>query len=189
MTIMKIALLVSGALVVVALIEHTVHRHLMHRVLFDWRIFRLIFGGHAVVHHRQKRNDSNIRLPIYTHVAWGLPSVALVSFFDYAGAVILALAFLFHPLFWTKLHRAIHGVENNWTQSLWFFDAIAHHHLEHHRRPGKNFGAVFIFTDYLFRTASRPERVTQPRSEVHGGNAYTKSPSPGGVIAPSASIL
>lgn len=158
MIVVRVLTWSAGSLLLVAVVEYLVHRHLMHhhRPFLDKLGLQIVFHGHAIIHHRNGRNDSNVTLPIYTHAVWAFPSIGVVALFDPVGAAILAAAYLGHPLLWTKLHRAIHGLEDNWTKSLWFYDLIAHHHWEHHRRPGKNFGALFIFTDYLFGTASRP---------------------------------
>jgi hypothetical protein len=128
----------------------------MHRPVLDRIGLRRVFHRHAGVHHRDGRNDLNVDLPLRTHFLWGWPALLAAAWFDLAGAGVLAACFVAHAVLWTKMHRAIHGLEENWTQALWFYGAVRRHHLEHHRRPARNFGAVFFFTDRLFRTASRP---------------------------------
>lgn len=155
MIILRVLTWLAGSLLYVALVEYIAHRHFMHRPLLDRLGLRQVFHEHAILHHRDGRNDLNINLPLYVHCIWGLPSVGIVGLFDLVGALILSAVFVCHSILWTKLHRAIHGLEDNWTMSFRFYSVIEHHHQEHHRRPGKNFGGVFLFTDYLFGTASK----------------------------------
>lgn len=152
----KLFLWLAGAVALTALLEYLAHRFFMHRPLLDRFGLRGVFQKHALIHHRDGRNDLNVDLPIRTHFLWGFTFVGVSGYFEIAGAVIVAASFVGHAVLWTRLHRAIHGLEKNWSQSLWIYRAVERHHLEHHRSPTRNFGAVFPFTDYLFFTRSRP---------------------------------
>ena len=140
-------------MLVVAIGEYSSHRWFMHRnrsYLPKW-----IFDNHTIEHHYHKRNDINIDLSVGIHLVVGSPLIIGCYFWGLSCLLALLCAFLFHALVWTKIHRAIHGIENNWTQKLkWFTKFKAHHEL-HHKRPGKNFGVVFLFTDYIFGTKVR----------------------------------
>lgn len=137
-------------MLVVAVGEYSSHRWIMHKK--RWWLPIWIFQNHTIEHHHHKRNDINIDLPIRIHLVVGFPLIVGASFWSWQCLSSLLCAFLFHSYVWTKLHRAIHGLENNWTnKTRWFTEFKSHHEL-HHKRPGKNFGVVFLFTDYLFGT-------------------------------------
>jgi hypothetical protein len=167
MIVCHVLLWVVGCVSFVAVLEYIGHRYFMHRPLMDRFGLPNIFFNHAVLHHRGRRNDRNVDLPVRTHFLWGFPFVGAIGYFDLTGAVVLSLCFVGHAVLWTRIHRAIHGLENNWTKRLWFYRAIERHHLEHHRRPGRNFGAVFFFTDHLFGTYSRPEHTRTAETPDH----------------------
>ena len=60
--------------------------------------------------------------------------------------------FTFHSYVWSKLHRAQHDLEDNWTFRLPWFAELKRHYLDHHIRPSRNFAAMFLWTDHLFGT-------------------------------------
>lgn len=149
------------AVLFIALAEYVSHRYFMHRRLLD-RVGRPdIFQEHAIDHHRDGRTDVGFDLPISRHFLWGSPFIAVIALVDWFGALILSAGILCYAILWTKLHRAIHDVENNWAKLLWCYPIIMRHHQEHHRRPGRNFAFVFPFTDYLFGTVSRPRKYRE----------------------------
>ena len=158
MTIFHLLLWCLGSVGIVATLEYITHRYFMHKYLVDYAGLREVFQKHAIVHHRDGRNDLNVDLPIRTHFVWGFPLIAISTYFSSIGATVLCLCFISHAILWTRLHRAIHELESNWTKRLWCYHAVKCHHLEHHRKPGHNFGAVFIFMDRFFGTYSRPQR-------------------------------
>jgi sterol desaturase/sphingolipid hydroxylase (fatty acid hydroxylase superfamily) len=156
MILSSILLWSFGSVAFLATVEYAAHRYFMHRRLLDRVGLGWVFHYHAIVHHRDGRNDQNVDLPIHVHFVWGFPIIVVCAWVDPIGAGILSACFLGHSILWTRLHRAIHGLENNWTKRLWIYRIIERHHLEHHHRPGRNFGAVFPFMDLLFGTYARP---------------------------------
>ena len=182
MLLLNVTLWFVVAVGFVAVLEYVGHRYFMHRPLMDRFGLPDIFFKHAIIHHRDRRNDQNVDLPVRTHFIWGLPLIAASGYLDPVGAIVFCLCFVCHAVLWTKIHRAIHGLENNWTLRLWFYRAIERHHLEHHRRPGRNFGAVFPFTDRLFGTFSRPERIETAEAPVRASAspASQEGPNRGG---------
>ena len=94
------------------------------------------------------------RKPV-TEVPWaGLSSISVLCGRPYAlGGLIATLTmFTFHSYVWSKLHRAQHDLEDNWTCRLPWFAELKRHHLDHHIRPSRNFAALFLWTDRLFGT-------------------------------------
>ncbi|QHG21047.1 hypothetical protein A6V25_30075 [Nostoc sp. ATCC 53789] len=146
-----------------AVAEYIAHRYFMHQRLLREPTLDRIFRDHALVHHHQGRNDLNVDLPILTHFIWCFPLLISIGWIDPIGAVVLSIVFVCHSILWTKLHRAIHGLENNWTESLCYYKLIERHHLEHHRRPSHNFGAIFTFTDDFFGTTSQSTELREPK--------------------------
>ena len=140
-------------MLVMALAEYSIHRWIMHRKR-KW-IPNWVFKEHSVEHHGKGRNDINIDLPMYLHLTVGSPLVLLSFYYGFLSFVTLMLVFMFHSYMWTKLHRAIHDLEDNWTKKIKYFYKFKLHHELHHKRTGKNFGVVFLFTDILFRTKLR----------------------------------
>ena len=151
---MYLLLWLSGWLLFMAAAERAVHRYVQHRWLFRLNFTHVWFFRHAVLHHRDGRNDLNVDLESSYVLYVAGPIIAAAACFDLGGAVVLAAGFLFYGFLWTKLHRAIHDIENNWARRLWCYPAIERHHLAHHRQPGRNFGAVFFFTDRIFGTCA-----------------------------------
>lgn len=135
---------------VMAIMEYMIHKHTMHRRkmwLPEW-----IWKDHAVEHHKHERNDLNIDLPIHNHLIVGSPLIVGAYFVGLPCLLALLLVFVFHSYTWTKIHRGIHGLEENWLMKTKYYERAKEHHELHHHRPGKNFGVVFMFTDHLFRT-------------------------------------
>jgi hypothetical protein len=151
----RVFLWLLASVAFISLLEYVGHRFFMHRPVLDRFGLRRVFRNHAILHHHGDRNDLNVDLPIMTHFVWGFPILIVIAWIDIVGAMTLSACYVAHSILWTKLHRAIHGLEHNCTKRLWFYALIKLHHLEHHRQPRKNFGAVFPFTDYVFGTAAR----------------------------------
>jgi len=138
---------------VMALAEYSIHRWTMHRWV-KW-LPKFIFWDHAIEHHKHKRNDLNIDLPIYYHLIIGSPLIILSCFMGLPSLIAVLLVFCFHSYTWTKLHRGIHDLEQNWLMKTKYYEKAKDHHIKHHHRPGKNFGVVFLFTDSIFGTKVR----------------------------------
>lgn len=137
-------------IVVMSLAEYWIHRLLMHRP-FPWRT--RLFVRHHLMQHGQHKNDLNIDLPPCEMILYTLPVWGPMLFFSVtAGFTFLGCAMGYGYL-WSKLHRAFHNVEVNWTLLIpWYYDAALRHHQIHHSHPHRNLGTVFIFTDRLFGT-------------------------------------
>ena len=138
--------------IVMALAEYLIHKHTMHRRkmwLPNW-----IWKDHAVEHHKNERNDMNIDLPIWNHLIIGSPLIVGAFFVGLPCLLALLSVFVFHSYTWTKIHRGIHDLEKNWIMKCFpgYYKKAKEHHELHHRRPAKNFGVVYLFTDYIFRT-------------------------------------
>ena len=135
---------------IMAVIEYAIHRWTMHKHR-RW-LPSQIFSEHAVEHHGKQRNDINIDLPLYNHLIVGSPLLLGAYCISDLCLVALLCIFIFHSYTWTKVHRAIHGLEINWIMKTKYYKMAKIHHELHHDRPSKNFGVVFLFTDYFFRT-------------------------------------
>lgn len=142
------------SILLMSIAEYWIHRSLMHKPrLGKTGPLKSVYQDHAVEHHGKHRNDLNIDMPLYNHLTIGSP--ALILFYllgGYIAVTCLLSVFVFHSYTWTKLHRAIHSLEDNWMGRSWFFKYFYNHHVGHHDRPNKNYGVVFIFTDYIFGT-------------------------------------
>lgn len=172
MIVIRILAWSTVSTLLVALAEYFSHRFLMHRPLLNKFGHPGIFHEHAISHHHEGRTDVGVDMSIPRHLMYGSPFIVAAALFDLLGALILTSVLISYAIAWTKLHRAIHDIEDNWTRSLWFYAAMMRHHNEHHRRPGRNFGFVFPFTDYLFGTAS-PQRGSS--SGIRGASYWTDS--------------
>jgi sterol desaturase/sphingolipid hydroxylase (fatty acid hydroxylase superfamily) len=122
----------------------------MHRK--RWWLPNWVWKDHAIEHHKNERNDLNIDLPLYNHLIVGSPVILASTFIGLPCLLALLTVFAFHSYTWTKIHRGIHELEQNWLMKTNFYKKAKRHHELHHKRPGKNFGVVFLFTDSLFRT-------------------------------------
>lgn len=135
-----------------AFAEYFIHRWTMHRKC--WWLPGSVFNEHSIEHHHKERNDINIDLSVFNHFLIGSPLIiATILLGWWACLAGLIATFFFHSYAWTKLHRAIHELEDNWVGRSWFFKYFKKHHEDHHKRPGRNFAVVYIFTDYIFGTS------------------------------------
>ena len=129
--------------------EYLIHRFVMHRRT----LFRSAWQVHAVEHHGRGRLDVNVDLPVTQHLFFASPLLLLLAVTGaWLGLGAFLLVFWLHAYLWTRLHRAIHGLEDNWVGRSRWFAYWRDHHLAHHRRPDRNFGAVFPWTDHAFGT-------------------------------------
>jgi len=138
---------------VMAILEYAIHRWTMHKRI-QW-LPNAVFSEHAVEHHGKQRNDINIDLPLHNHIIVGSPLLIGAACVSDLCFVALMCIFAFHSYTWTKVHRAIHGLETNWIMKTRYYKMAKAHHELHHDRPSKNFGVVFLFTDNFFRTKIR----------------------------------
>ena len=146
----------------IALLEYGTHRWIQHRGIriLDPKLEHLKDHG---AHHRGANDPTYVDSPwkdvlmiasplFILLAAWGLATGAFTAVVT-PGAALLIWIFV-HAYLWTRIHRAIHGIEANWFGRtgplLRFYRA---RHLKHHANARVNFGAVFPWTDYLFLTA------------------------------------
>ena len=135
---------------VTAIMEYLIHRHAMHKR--RWWLPNWVFQDHTIEHHINDRKDTNIDLPVHYHLIIGSPLIAWACFMGRPCLLALLGVFMFHSYVWTKVHRGIHGLEQNWLMRTKYYKRAKKHHELHHQSWGKNFGIVFPFTDILFRT-------------------------------------
>jgi sterol desaturase/sphingolipid hydroxylase (fatty acid hydroxylase superfamily) len=131
------------------LAEYAAHRWLMHYPGMGrgswWR-------EHAIEHHGKSRNDVNIDINALSVVAATSPMFVFAIFLGWAWVAFVLAACIGYAALWSSLHESYHGVSENWVTKFRFYDIWLKHHLKHHQQPTRNFGTVFIFTDWLFRT-------------------------------------
>ncbi len=145
-----ITLVVS--VVVMALAEYVIHRYTMHMRFFPKGTLDFVFEDHHIDHHKFNDYSKNIDLPIYFHLLLSAPIIIALFFLSYWALFAWLLVIAHHSIFWTKLHRSVHDLESNWTESLPFYKSMRQHHLSHHDHPNKNFGVVYPVTDMVFGT-------------------------------------
>lgn len=140
--------------------EYCIHRWVQHgEPVGRWkaassrsRFVVNTFDRHAIKHHKQGRNDVNVDIVITDT----LPAVIPIAIPLWFVSPVITIAFVLfsapYCYLWTKMHRAFHGIETNWTVETPFYDSYKSHHELHHQHPTFNFGTVFPWTDYLFGT-------------------------------------
>lgn len=159
----------------VALLEYSAHRWIMHKAnrLLDPKLGQLKAHG---AHHKGSNELEVIDMPLrnclllssplfLALVVWGF-AVGPTSSVIIPAAALLSWSFCYTYL-WTRIHRAIHGLETNGFDRLGpVFRFYRDHHLKHHDNTKTNYGTVFPWTDYVFFTwrERRPARATLPHS-------------------------
>jgi sterol desaturase/sphingolipid hydroxylase (fatty acid hydroxylase superfamily) len=132
-----------------SLIEYFAHRWTMHRPGLgkgSW------WSDHAIEHHKKHRMDINIVLSALTTFFAALP-LLLFTFILGKWWIIFVLVFcMLYAQIWSSLHASHHDVGSSWISKLPLYKIWRQHHLVHHDHPNKNFGTIFIWTDYLFGT-------------------------------------
>ena len=147
---MVIVISLGVFVMVLAVAEYGVHRFLMHRP-WPWR--SRLYVRHHVMHHQNRRNDLQIDLPPWQMLVYSVPLWGPALLLDLSIGLTFMGCAVGYGYLWSKLHRAFHNLEVNWTVFLpWYYDAAYKHHHLHHVDPKCNFGTVFIFTDRLFGT-------------------------------------
>jgi hypothetical protein len=169
----------------VALLEYATHRWIMHKAnrLLDPRLNQL--KAH-VTHHRGSNDDEFVDMPLKNCLVLSCPFLLLLLGGGFiAGAlgsvIIPAAAFLtwsfVYTYLWTRMHRAIHGVENNWFRKIGpAFRFFRNHHLRHHVHANGNYGTVFPVTDYVFFTWLG-RSVTPRRAVARRRNKAKRAPA------------
>jgi sterol desaturase/sphingolipid hydroxylase (fatty acid hydroxylase superfamily) len=149
-SVWSVALMATG--------EYLTHKYPMHKRLTKHPWFNWIFEDHVIAHHKDNRKDVNIDLSISHHLSVAFPLLAWLAWLSPIGLITTLLVFAFHSYAWTKVHRGIHGVEENWVMKTSIYRRLRAHHLEHHDSPSRNFGVVFPFTDLIFGTYQKPKK-------------------------------
>jgi hypothetical protein len=137
------------SIVYTMLAEYFSHRWIMHHALFGKN---KIWKEHFVEHHIHHRNDVNITLSPVTSFILGLPLLVFCFWLGWWWVLVLVVLSIMHAGAWSILHSAYHNVGHFWVKNWWYYKQWETHHLYHHDHPRKNYGAVFIYTDYLFGT-------------------------------------
>ncbi len=150
---MILGVLFVAFLLYAALAEYFIHRYWMHAP-FGPSI--RLFYWHAIRHHNAGDNSVNVDIPVWQCALVALPWLVAFAFLSPWLLAAGCGAVVFYSRLWTRVHRAIHGLERNWAERLPTYAAWRRHHEGHHERPGRNFGTLFIFTDRLFGTAIAP---------------------------------
>jgi sterol desaturase/sphingolipid hydroxylase (fatty acid hydroxylase superfamily) len=108
---------------------------------------------HAIQHHAKDRVDINIAITPTQTLIGSLPVYIAGYLLCGWWAVALSIFFaLFYSFAWTALHSSIHNLGYTWVTYIPFYKVWRDHHLVHHKHVNKNFGTLFIWTDYLFGT-------------------------------------
>lgn len=145
----------------VAFLEYATHRWIMHMAnrLLDPSLRQLKAHGR---HHQGTNEDELVDMPWKNCLLLVSPVLLLLAGWGLlvgplASVAIPAAALLFwtvlYAYLWTRIHRAIHGVEANWfLRSGALFRFFRNHHLQHHSHATVNYGTVFPWMDYLWFT-------------------------------------
>jgi len=158
-----------------ALLEYGAHRWIMHMAnrLLDPKLVQLRAHG---THHQGSVDHEFVDIPLKNCLLLTSPFFVLLAVWGlavgpFSAVVIPAAAWLawsfFYTYLWTRMHRAIHGVEANWFQRTGpVFRFFRDHHLKHHGNAKINYGTVFPWTDYLLFTwrDHKAARASQMRS-------------------------
>ena len=145
----------------VAMLEYGAHRWIMHKNnrRLDPGLDYLKCHG---AHHDGVNDDESVDVPLKDCVLLTSPAFVLLAAWGFAmgpfSAIVIPAAALvawclLYTYLWSRMHRAIHGIETNWFQrSGRAFRFFRDHHLKHHVNAKVNYGTVFPWTDYLFST-------------------------------------
>lgn len=146
-----------------ALVEYIGHRWFMHRP----NAFNMAgYKTHHVEHHGKGLNEPwpHIDLRLRDTLVFAVPFLLLSAvngtvsgllwgfYYPYGSIPALLLTLAVHHHVYTRIHRCEHELEHNWTERLPWFQEMKRHHLDHHRKPNRNFAVVFLWTDRLFGT-------------------------------------
>jgi len=163
--------------VLMSFVEHSVHRHLMHkRNILSRRLhsFNKTFEHHAILHHGHYSKifsdepaapgeDRHVRLSIREGFLEALPVAALLAVFSLQGAIIFELVVCSHHFVWNKIHLEMHKPEHRFFSGWSAYKFLARHHYLHHKYPTQNFNVVLPFADYVVGT-----NVRASRSDLNG---------------------
>lgn len=146
---------VTVALFYAHVVEYAFHRWVLHQPLPGF--LRNEFVEHSIEHHGKGRLDINIAANPFTisFVASPLLIFCLCLPWHIWMFFVLCLSFGWAGA-WTALHMCHHDLGFLWLKRLRIYNTWRAHHIQHHRNPRTNYGAVFPWTDYLFGTKRHP---------------------------------
>ncbi len=178
--------------VLMSLVEHQVHRQLMHRkprhpLLKKLHARQRIFTSHAVEHHSQYRkvfhddplppgDDRGIRLNLIEGLLECLPlslilglvayTTGLTTF--YSAAIVWPAVVALHHTIWNQIHLEMHQPKKRFFADWQAYKFVARHHFLHHRYPDKNFNVAFPVGDFLCGTIARPSNADWDAMRAEG---------------------
>lgn len=142
MTLIAPTAYLLACIAAIAVAEYLAHRLVQHHPCPG--VLAATYQCHVGQHHRRGRLDVNIDAPAWWYALLGTPLWAPPVALGRPGLALAVLALVCgYAVLWTGLHRAFHGVGGRWAVRLPGYRALEAHHLTHHARPGRNFGAVF----------------------------------------------
>lgn len=154
--------------------EWTLHKFVMHRVIFG---FRYAYEAHAQVHHQmygagQTYHTSDRSDVKKIPMAWwngpvliilsSLPTVFLSWLFDAWWITIgVAIAVSVYYATYEYMHWCMHYPKGRWFENTSFFKWIDNHHRLHHKHVGKNLNVVLPIADWMLRTLVLPNTASE----------------------------
>lgn len=134
--------------------EWYIHRHWMHK---PGKVE--YYHPHHVEHHGMDRQETEhvdlhwtlaLSTWFYTSPVWAIITISTGQFYTALAWLAWLLACMW---LWSHCHRHMHDEKRSrWVEWLPFYWPMLRHHLKHHDRPNRNLGALFIFSDYFFKT-------------------------------------
>jgi hypothetical protein len=115
------------------------------------------FQSHAIEHHKDGCNEEHhmgLRGQLWDVTLKSFPVIFLISLVTPWFPIVFYPFYLWWFLSWEFIHRAIHD-EKGYGWGAWllpWYRWSRKHHLDHHKKVTKNFGAVFPWSDYFFGT-------------------------------------
>lgn len=132
--------------------EYILHRWIMHKP-WPWRTKHYV--EHHVLHHGRRELHHNISMsPLMANMLI-LPVTVGAACINLWFALLPIIFALVYAGTWTMMHNCHHDLKYAWIKKLPFYGWFRKHHLIHHDIPNRNYGTIFIWTDYLFGTKRR----------------------------------
>ena len=135
-----------------SLVEYGLHRWVMHKP-WPWR--SKYYVEHHVLHHGKNELHHNISMSPIDALIIISPVIIFAGFIQLWLMAVPVVFALWYAGTWTIMHNAHHDLKYAWIKKLPFYEWFRKHHLIHHDVPNKNYGTIFIWTDYLFGTKRR----------------------------------
>jgi hypothetical protein len=166
-----ILLSLMGTLWLMAGLEWSLHRYLMHR---RWlgkvtgnAYLKRQFSDHAIWHHHRyyrfydDEPDEigrwhNLDISVLSGVLLCAPFCMGMYFLDPLTAYMIFAAGILQPLVWTEFHTEMHIPSDVWWSRNIVYRSVRYHHLLHHLHPDKNFGGLLPVFDWICRTSVKP---------------------------------